>query len=319
MNIVYPKLPHAGLGNMLIVWARARLFAHLNNLPIVEPNWNIPHIGPWLRGERDKRFYGGLFQSAGYLRRNDLLLHSLFRKKQFFYNPPINVLSSNSLDSKVGGNRLFVFNELPGFTLESFDYFQDLKEADQFIREELFGMIKVNHFESINSRPVPQIGIHIRMGDFMPETEFNNSPISRTSIAWFINVLQEIRSVIGSDIPATIFTDGYRDKLKDILTMPNVMLSPPSSSALSDMVTLSRSRVILASSHSTFSSWGTYLGQCPTVRAPRDGCVYGGAIASKNVDTVYEGEYDPGCMAMPKILFKNLKSRFSNSAYSLEI
>ena len=30
-NYVYAKLPRAGIGNKLIVWARALVFAHVNN------------------------------------------------------------------------------------------------------------------------------------------------------------------------------------------------------------------------------------------------------------------------------------------------
>jgi hypothetical protein len=39
-DIVNADLPFAGLGNMLLVWARAAIFAELNHLPMVAPMWN---------------------------------------------------------------------------------------------------------------------------------------------------------------------------------------------------------------------------------------------------------------------------------------
>ncbi|MDP5015756.1 MAG: hypothetical protein NWQ43_00310, partial [Dolichospermum sp.] len=59
-------MPRSGLGNMLLVWARAILFAEFNGLPVLSPNWNEVRIGPWLRGERTKRYYGNLFINKGY-------------------------------------------------------------------------------------------------------------------------------------------------------------------------------------------------------------------------------------------------------------
>ena len=51
MSIVHAKLPRTGLGNKLTVWARAVVFAHNNNLPLITTGWwHIP-IGTILRRE----------------------------------------------------------------------------------------------------------------------------------------------------------------------------------------------------------------------------------------------------------------------------
>lgn len=55
--LVYSRLPKAGLGNMLLIWSRAVLFADINHLPVVAPDWSKFVIEPYLRGERDKRYY----------------------------------------------------------------------------------------------------------------------------------------------------------------------------------------------------------------------------------------------------------------------
>ena len=61
-TLVYPQLPKAGLGNRLLVWARAILFAQMNDIPVIEPNWSNFSLGPYLRGESDKRYYRQFFE-----------------------------------------------------------------------------------------------------------------------------------------------------------------------------------------------------------------------------------------------------------------
>ena len=66
---VYADLPRTGLCNMLFPWARAVLYARNHSLPLLAPEWvKLGRIGPWLRGERDKRYYFGQFTNEGYIR-----------------------------------------------------------------------------------------------------------------------------------------------------------------------------------------------------------------------------------------------------------
>src|SRR5205807_8204048 len=58
----------SGLGNLLLPWARCEVFCHTNHLPMLAPQWSAPKIGPLLRGERDLRFYVGLFNNKSYIR-----------------------------------------------------------------------------------------------------------------------------------------------------------------------------------------------------------------------------------------------------------
>src|SRR5262249_52692787 len=55
---VVALLPNAGLGNKLFVWARAEVFAMLNDMPNDTMGWTWPKIGPILRSERSLRMYG---------------------------------------------------------------------------------------------------------------------------------------------------------------------------------------------------------------------------------------------------------------------
>ena len=52
----------AGLGNILIPWARAVISCERSNFTLINPTWPSLKIGPLLRRESDLRFYGNLFR-----------------------------------------------------------------------------------------------------------------------------------------------------------------------------------------------------------------------------------------------------------------
>src|SRR5919202_2334278 len=106
MFLVYPQLPRAGLGNMLLVWARAVLFAHINSLPVVAPTWGKVRIGAYLRGERDKRYYGHLFCQENHHSKFSYFL-TIFLKKNIRYNPDITKLDTSGLAPKFSECELF--------------------------------------------------------------------------------------------------------------------------------------------------------------------------------------------------------------------
>src|SRR5260370_306045 len=55
-------LPRAGLGNRLFPWARCRLFSFTNKVPMLSPRWAQLKVGPFVRGEADRRLYFDLFK-----------------------------------------------------------------------------------------------------------------------------------------------------------------------------------------------------------------------------------------------------------------
>ena len=56
-NKVYVDFPKVGLGNMLLVWARAVVFCKLNNLDLTTSSWWGLRWGALLRRESKKRLY----------------------------------------------------------------------------------------------------------------------------------------------------------------------------------------------------------------------------------------------------------------------
>jgi Glycosyl transferase family 11 len=301
--LVQPKLPRAGLGNMLLVWARAVLFAEINTLPLALPNWRQLRIGPYLRGERDKRNYSGLFQSTNYISIEYWLLTNILRYKKYS-NPNPLPIDLHSLE-KDSSSHIFIFSSIPHWS----DYFEYLKEYQPLIREKLLSDIRPHILREIEDRPAPKIGIHLRMGDFkfvQPGEELPGDN-SRTPLKWFVRIINCIRS-LGYDVPVTIFSDAHDDELEEIISLPDVYRSPKNN-ALSDILTLSKSQILVASSGSTFSSWASYLGQCPTIYYPSQ---FQSSVFPKAIrDKVFEGEFDPQLMVVPDLLLRNIKAAFS--------
>src|SRR5579884_2413449 len=57
----HARLPNAGLGNKLFVWARAHMFASLNDLPLRVTGWVQFQMAPLLKGG-DLRLYWNYFR-----------------------------------------------------------------------------------------------------------------------------------------------------------------------------------------------------------------------------------------------------------------
>jgi len=290
---------------MLLVWAKAVLFADINQFSVVAPNWSTPKIGPYLRREKDKRYYGHLFSNQIYVPQRDYWIAN-FRRKIVFHNPDITVIDTDLLRSPGLEIYLFIFDLLPHWS----DYFADIKQHPTLIKEKLLNSIRPSVLDAMHQRPSPEIGVHVRMGDFRvlpPGAEFAKIGQARTPLSWYVEVIQSIRETVGYNVPVTLFSDGAADELEMLLKLSHVSLAPPAS-ALSDMLTLSRSKILVAAASSTFSGWASYLGQCPTIWHPAH--FHAGVLSDSVSQHVFEGGFDPGSMAMSSLLTQNIQSIF---------
>jgi hypothetical protein len=309
--LVQPNLPYAGLGNMLLVWARAMVFAEINHLPIQQPNWYTLHIGPWLRQEKCKRYYGSFFHSNGYQSALSVYLNGLGHQKHLHFNPAIQPFETSAPPYQASGRHVFVFDTLPPWH----DYFQELKEFHTVVKDKLYDYVRPSVLKAILNQPAPEIGIHIRRGDYQEPKAGDDFRIQRhayTPLNWYVETLKRIRQVAGWDVPATIFSDGYATELQAILELPQVSLSAETS-ALFDLLTMSRSRLLVGSCHSSFSSWASYLGQCPTLWQAGRADLYEPIFIAEARTKIYEGGFDPS-QDMPELLRRNIQSFGSQPA-----
>jgi hypothetical protein len=305
-NLVYPKLPRAGLGNMLLVWANAIVFAHINSFPVVAPNWGRIKIGPYIRNEKDKRSYGSYFSTQNYISKSKYLATRMFQQYCPCHNPSLAPVEEFLTESQMLNPNIFIFDCIPHWS----DYFKGIKEHQFLVKERLFADIYPRLLGSILNNPAPEIALHVRMSDFKKikqGEDFKKLGNARTPLDWFINVIIAIRAVTKSTVPAIVFSDGYDDELQELLSLPAVTRSPQAS-AINDILILSRSKILIASSGSTFSSWASYLGGCTTIWHPAH---FHASVFSESTGQVkFEGGFNPDIDEMPDLLKKNIQDLF---------
>jgi len=71
---------------------------------------------------------------------------------------------------------------------------------------------------------------------------------------------------LGLERPAVVFSDGAYGELAPLLELPRAGRSP-FPAAITDLLALTQAAAVIAS-RSTFSLWGVYLGQAPSIRHP---------------------------------------------------
>lgn len=236
MKYVFPNLARRGLCNMLFTWAQAVSHCYHHKAEMIAPIWiKIMRIGPWLRRERYKRFYGGEFTNNGYITgfRRWFLLH--FQKKN-----------------------IKIFSGMEGF-------FDPFLRDQKIIKDELYRIVSPYILSKVKNDFVESdrsvIAVHVRRGDF--------SKVGlATPDSWFIDAINIALQNVGENkVIIRVFTDGYPEEVMFISkAFPQhkviVMGKAP---AIQDLLMMSKATILVCSSESTFSMWAVFLGQMPSV------------------------------------------------------
>jgi hypothetical protein len=263
-TFVHANVGRAGLGNMLFSWARADVFSHRFKVPMLAPQWTQPKIGPFLRGEKDLRYYTGLFDNLGYIRGARRVLTLLSRRRIDGTRIGINADPPEVPASYKGA--LVVFGGWQGWFRE------DLWRHRQYVRSRLESIVSDRVRREMQSFDMPlEIAVHVRRGDVRVEVideKEQYRDMRDESVAdsehYFLSVLRGIRRTAGRCVPATVFTDARQGDLKEIPREEGVHIAG-GRSAIADMLLMSHAAVLIASSSSSFSAWASYLGAMPTV------------------------------------------------------
>ena len=251
-----------GLGNRLFPWARCIIFSHKHQTPMLMPYWFHIRKGALIKGGIDystalkKILIYNNFENYGQyingLRR--LFILTTFRK--------VNELNQNYSESS--NRELYLFSGDSAF-------FNGLHEYHTLIKTSLEQDLHHSLRKFIANTVVSPIVMNIRRGkdfkDAVVESDFMNKGAIRTPLVWFIETLKQIRSMMNADIPALIISEGDRNDFKDLLTLPNVILSK-SPSAITDLILLSKAKIILGSGGSSFTAWGSFLSKASTITIP---------------------------------------------------
>ena len=272
----FPTLPRAGLANMLIPWAECFIWCRDNEIEQLSPFWKKIRLGPYLRGERDKRQYQKFFSSGGNIAGVKRLLLLTSRKISF----EDFCLLENKNDIKK--TTLVCFSDM--------NHLERLIGRDKEIIDELYRITRPEYHPF--GLPVNFIGIHIRMGDFPYKSETNQHGYFRQTLEWYIEALKQLRISLGINMVAVIFSDGTDKELAPILSLGNVIHSPFSES-ISDLLAIAKSTVVITS-RSSFSLVGAFLGQVPSIWYEGKKYICGSGYMPKEQSVKLEVEWMPG-------------------------
>ncbi len=251
----------AGLGNMLFPWARAEVFAKDNGCRMLAPRWTQPKIGPLLRREKDLRYYTGLFSSRGYVRGLARLLLQL-RGRRIEENAAIGQANLEEVTEPT----IVTFKGMSG------DY-ETLYEHRDFVQQRLLEILSPRVRSLVENAPHRDyIGMHVRFGDKIPLEFGRPFPVpdwsSRLPLEWFIHCIKNIRGIMGSPLAIRVFSDAREGELAELLSLGDVSLAPKNPSIV-DILLLARSRLLITTGSSSFSSWAAFLGGMPAVWYPQ--------------------------------------------------
>jgi hypothetical protein len=282
VSLVICKLPKAGLGNQLFPLMRAYTFAHLNELPVTAINYHQLKIGPWIRGEKDKRNYKGFFE----FQKNIFgAMADEWQLKKYRAIVQKREPAIKDMRDKKGEKICYLFASVPHYT----QYFEGLQENRALVIELFHKMITASVKDDANRFPNPCIGIHVRMGDFRKlkeDEEIGKIGTVRTPENYFVDIVNTIRNIHGSELPATVFTDGSKKELEYLLSLGNINMVA-GNNALVDLLLLSRSKIMVTAAGSTFSYWAAFVSDAPVIVHPA--YVNLKIRAQENSDYLYEG------------------------------
>jgi hypothetical protein len=269
---VYVDFPKTGLGNLLLLWARAKVFSQLNDLPLVTSSWWGIRLGAWLRNEKQKRVYWGYFVESPFGKKLLMKVAKNFLKSES--NPSVAALAS----TKKNETKLFLFNQVSTQN----DYFGEIRAHRDFVKQELHNLIHPAIYARLKNYTTPEIAIHVRRGDFKLGSPY-------TPNDFFIDAINFIREKTGKPFAVTVFTDAAPDEVADILALPNVALAEQKPDIL-DILLMSRSKFFVMSKSSTFSYWAAFLSDAILIKTADE---WHNPIRPAEVnETSFEGKID---------------------------
>ena len=242
----------SGSGYMLLPWARCVVWCARHRWPMLEPAWRTIRIGPYLRGERDKRRYHLLFRRGCYVHG----MRRLFILARFAKAEELEASRVCELDRAV-----VVFRGLR-------DFFTPLTGWNVELRRELERIAKPELLDRQTSQ-VSFVGVHVRRGDFVDlggVGSYQDQRNIRLPIEWYVAGIRALRQHVPSTLQFLVFSDGSDRELSPLLSEAAVRRYP-NRNALSDLLVLASARVIIASG-SSYSMWASFLGQAPTIWFP---------------------------------------------------
>src|ERR1017187_3797326 len=197
IELPFIRLGGAGLGNLLVTWARAVGVSKQYSLRLMYPTWPSLKIGRYIRRERDKRLYADLFHA------NRRYTHGFEKYMNLLMLPRVTEEAfRNSPEKYLQSPHLIRFTGMDGF-------FSAILEEHAYVREELLQITRKRHRRALSHDFSKSVSLHIRMGDFIATASFdeirNGVGHRRTPLDWYARRIVQLKDVLGNDTRFFIF------------------------------------------------------------------------------------------------------------------
>jgi hypothetical protein len=257
-----------GLGNRLFAWARCVVFARRYGATMIDPIWFRPAVGQLFRGGIDYRCYFRQLALFRLFRSNPANLRPLSGFIKSYGGDSIDEvaaleLASTGRDASMR-KALVVFIDHTGF-------FAPLNGRHSLLLRELRAVTRDKYLRLTDSVGEVPVGICVRCGnDYREPSNDRYEPLGhadKTPLKWFVATLELIRREVGRPVRAVVVSDGTKEHLKPLLELENVTFVRPGA-AISDLLVLSRAKVLLAPGASSFAAWASFFGRMPSASHP---------------------------------------------------
>ena len=240
VDLGFVRSPGPGLGNLLFPISRALIGREQAGGTFVYPTMRQLKIGTFLRWEKDKRTYGDILRPRSVQERRDW---SAARRQT----------SVPEGSGAATANMTVVYEGLAS-------QFHDIAGNRQLIQAWL---------QSTMSQAPPasepyDLAIHVRQGDFGPAVEVSDGFNTRLPFDWYKSALATASELMALNRPRIrLFTDGDPATVARQLDLQSCVVDD-SRNALHAIVAMSKAKLLIGS-RSTFSMWGAFLGDVPTI------------------------------------------------------
>jgi hypothetical protein len=245
-SAVVARLPKAGLGNKLFVWAEALVFAREHGLPLTVTGWNTPQWRNWWRCG-DLRWYGGYFTPWA---------EGRIAKSRVMRQP-------QALEDDVD---VYEFTEIPHWRT----CFDKLVPHREMIGNELRSHLTRARQREVGAVQKPALCVQVRMGDFRAlKTGESFAAVGgvRTPLDYYKSMISSVRKVAGARVPVTLVSEGSDAELAELLQMDAVTRHKGRSS-IADLFLMADSQVLVCAAGSSFSQWAVFLGEGVVLHHP---------------------------------------------------
>ncbi len=253
-DLLFWRIGGNGLGNLMFTWARCLAASDRQGWRMLWPTWQSFKPKNWRVNPYDHRTYTDLFHPNARYATGWRKPWSLARYRWISEN--------EALESGAPPGSVVQFRGMEG-------KFAPFLEDHRLVYDELLRITREKHLACFSEPEPAPVAIHVRLGDFVRQSSYEDMVSidnSALPLDWYIETLKAVREKAGSEVPAFVFSDGSTEELQALLALPGVRRMNYGS-GLGDMLGLSRSRLLIASG-STFSMWGSYLGQVPSIWHP---------------------------------------------------